>query len=339
MLGVSSLSGSGSGRYHHLDWQYHQVDVLPIMNDHPPAILNGSHGTMAWPHAHFEQRQQRRQQAVLDYRHHQQQKEETKNNTKKSTLLNLPVEIRLQIYTWILLQNPMRQAELSPGYPAPTPSAYLVTPAKPSVAEEIHHRCRHHHHSFLSNRPTGSIPTSLLQTCRQIYLEARVIPFHANEFVFPNWFASGLTAAVAFVRGLPCDWQRESMRFVRLEVTTEGYHPYALMHGVKTCKAERVRDWTELCGLWGVGLRGLRLRIAFRGERVLGDDEEWVQGWEKLKGLRWLEVELVGVEAGGGMMMGDEEKVRWCESLGEVINRGRGVGETVDVLCVKGVKA
>ncbi len=38
------------------------------------------------------------------------------------------------------------------------------------------------------SRPIGFVPGSLLQTCRQVYEEARLVPFHENEFLFVSWF-------------------------------------------------------------------------------------------------------------------------------------------------------
>jgi len=45
-----------------------------------------------------------------------------------SGFLVLPLEIRLQIYSWVHLMSPVREADLSPWYPTPTYSAYFLAP-------------------------------------------------------------------------------------------------------------------------------------------------------------------------------------------------------------------
>ena len=62
-----------------------------------------------------------------------------------------------------------------------------------------------------------------------------------------------------------------------------------------------------------------------------GGEYPWIDGGlRKLGALRWLEVELkTGV-------LSDGEKLDWCEGLKGRMDRGRGGGEGVDVVCVRG---
>lgn len=67
------------------------------------------------------------------------------------------------------------------------------------------------------SRVRGKIPTALLVSCRQVFEEARCIPWEENTFVFVNWFWSGVYAARQFTRGLR-SWQSDILRYVGVEV-------------------------------------------------------------------------------------------------------------------------
>ncbi|KAK3382980.1 hypothetical protein B0T24DRAFT_519066 [Lasiosphaeria ovina] len=299
--------------------------------------------------------------------------------------LELPLEIRLQIYGWVHLQHPMRPAELM-GYPSPNYSAYFVETIVPGVlatrvedeptkmhrtTEDVAttppppHPPRQQHRLLSPHRPLCYVPTAVLQTCRQVYAEARATPFHGNEFIFSTWFSSGLAAASAFVhKTLRSGWQRQALRFARLE-----------LHVKDLCTAgPRLRDWEALCETLSPGLRGLRLKIDLDDRTLLsavsvgrpparvwarpsmhddsvsddGDDSgggrgtvfspawsrepfRWVDaGLAALAALRFLEVELAGMPG-----LSNDDKSAWCESLAERLNRGRDPRATVSVVCVE----
>ncbi|KAF4979547.1 hypothetical protein FDECE_18037, partial [Fusarium decemcellulare] len=143
------------------------------------------------------------------------------HHDKELTLLRLPLEIRLHIYHWLHLMSPVRHAQLAPWYPTPVHCQYILRPLEPdAVAEETSMKSDAEPETtdLLSPyRPLSGLPTSLLRANSQVYHEARLIPFTQNEFVFVNWFASGLWAARAFTRAL-APWQRAALRYVRLEV-------------------------------------------------------------------------------------------------------------------------
>ncbi|RFU78883.1 hypothetical protein TARUN_3364, partial [Trichoderma arundinaceum] len=105
-----------------------------------------------------------------------------------------------------------------------------------------------------SERPLAGVPSDLLCACRQIYFEARTLPFENNEFVFLNWFSSGLNAAAAVTKSQR-PWQRLAMRYVRLEIMAEDL-----------ARTAALKKWADLCGRgrsasWIQGLRGLRLKV------------------------------------------------------------------------------
>jgi len=301
-----------------------------------------------------------------------------KDKPPTRSFLNLPLEIRLEIYRWVHLLNPAQERELCPWYPAPKHSAYFLTPMIPSVqwregeqdktyilgpsssrrgsaesiigpgpkpgseAEPSQSPTRDKPQLLSPYRPLGYIPSNLLRTCRQVYAEAQEIPFCENEFVFINWFSSGLSAANAFVRGLK-PWQRSAMRYTRLE-----------MQARDLGDATRLAVWEELCGNWTQGLRGLRLKISMDGVgQEPSPDEEglpwwplgrsaprswtrdrfrWVASLQKLTELRALEVEIVGIKT-----LANADKIEWCRVLAEKLNEGRQVNldQRVKVVSVK----
>jgi len=109
----------------------------------------------------------------------------------------------------------------------------------------------------------GYVPAALLRSCSQVYEEARMLSWEVNEYVFINWFASGVYASRAFLRALK-PWQRKAMRYARVEVLGRDLKDswVANMVGGRAGGGE----WIDLCSLWsggefGDGLRGLRLGI------------------------------------------------------------------------------
>lgn len=175
-----------------------------------------------------------------------------------------------------------------------------------------------------SERPLAGVPTSLLRTCRQIYFEAREVPFANNEFVFLNWFSSGLNAAAAVTKSQR-PWQRLAMRYARLEMMAEDL-----------ARKAALSKWAELCGpgrsaSWARGLRGLRLKIVGqvgRRSEDAKDDDEFVDGLEEADGARrWVEggrlaemqnLERLEVEIIKNAW-GTAEKMAWCAAVQEAL--------------------
>lgn len=303
------------------------------------------------------------------------------------SFLDLPCEIRLQIYHLVHLSSPVQGPQLAPWYQIPTcrthtVQAVLLVPEEEEEEEretsleggtdtgddendepeptDHPQRLPSQPRALLSpHRPLCYMPTAVLQTCRHIHAETRMIPFHENEFVFINWFSSGLSSALAFMRGRQA-WQRGAMRFVRLEVfasdvseqvvdpaTATAATAPVLAPTARTMWADRTRftDWVQLCGFWS-GLKGLRLAVWMEGGgayqawgagkrnevrdpwELVSTRTEWIrQGLAALKELRQLEVELADVKWTAG------EKVKWCEMLREALVSCHGRPE-VTVVCV-----
>ncbi|RSM01979.1 hypothetical protein CDV31_011123 [Fusarium ambrosium] len=242
-----------------------------------------------------------------------------KGHERKLTFLSLPLEIRLHIYHWLHLMSPVRHAQLAPWYPTPVHCQYILRPldheAVPEGGDGIEAQ------GLLSPyRPLSGLPTSLLRANSQIYNEARLIPFSQNEFVFVNWFASGLWAARAFTRAL-APWQRGALRYVRLEV---------LARDVVVGGAGR-EEWRALCGEWASGVRGLRMKMVLGASTAtvsgpstggaVGPRSEAARRWvgEGLGLMGQLERVEMEVVARG---MSDEDKLLWCEKLERELREG-----------------
>ncbi|CAG7558503.1 unnamed protein product [Fusarium equiseti] len=252
----------------------------------------------------------------------------------KVNLLTLPLEIRLHIYHWLHLMCPVRHAQLAPWYPTPVHCQYILKPVEPEASSENATSKQTDQGLLSSHRPLSGLPTYLLQTCHQIYREARLVPFEQNEFVFVNWFASGLWAARAFTRSLT-QWQRAALRYVRLEV---------LARDVVVGGAGR-EEWRTLCREWSPGVRGLRMKMvlgastsvvtgpAYGGgvERRAEAARQWVgEGLVFMTRLERIEMEVVARE------MSDWDKVTWCETLQKELREG-GLDRAV-VVCTEKVQ-
>ncbi|KAL5619449.1 hypothetical protein FOVSG1_001671 [Fusarium oxysporum f. sp. vasinfectum] len=261
----------------------------------------------------------------------------TEKADNKLTFLSLPLEIRLHIYHWLHLMCPVRHAQLAPWYPTPVHCQYILQTVDTGTSskEDKANRDEQKDLGLLSPyRPLSGLPTSLLRTNRQIYSEARLLPFTQNEFVFVNWFASGLWAARAFTRAL-APWQRGSLRYVRLEV---------LARDVVVGGAGR-EEWRALCTEWASGVRGLRMKMvlgastsvvtgpAFGGGvgRRAEAARRWVgEGLALMEQLERVEMEVVARE------MSDLDKLEWCETLQAEL-REAGLGRIV-VVCTEKVQ-
>lgn len=285
------------------------------------------------------------------------EKAEEPTGTESSTgvgppfpLMALPFELRLQVYKWVHLSQPIVPGRITPWYPTPIYSPYISRRVRVRTAtEDSSHAPRvppagkpkQSEPGLLSPfRPCGGIPTALLRANRQLYHEMREIPLAANEFEFVNWFASGLWAARSFVRPLQ-PWQQQAMRYVRLDILA------------KDLSGAYAAEWMELCELWAHGLQGLRLRIAGYGPfgAWVSDDlpqgvtpaatktadaggglpRQWLEaGLVRLAALRRLEIDLALPH------WDNEGKMAWCHGLQEAINGKRAESQPpLKITCVE----
>lgn len=207
-----------------------------------------------------------------------------------TSFLDFPCEIRLKIYHLVYESHAVPNRRIAPYIFLPT---YVARAVVVDEGEQGGTSGR----LLSSQRRCCYVPASVLRSCRQVYHEARALPFHANEFHFVNWFVRGLPTAVAFAERLRA-WQRAEWRYARLEVYAEDIE----------CRSA---EWTRLCGLW-TGLRGLRLKVVGGVVAACGGIS---QGLGRLGELRQLEVELCDDR------LADREKVRWCAALQALLRK------------------
>lgn len=188
----------------------------------------------------------------------------------------------------------------------------------------------------------GKLPTALLVSCRQIYGEARMLPWQENEWRFVNWFWSGLYSARRFGKDIQ-SWQREGMRCVGIEILTSdlGGNGGSSSSREEEKKKKCGNDWTQLCEMWkGVTVLKLCIKgsvvitekprnitaeqddveasdekagLIRQGRTVLDISRPWVtNGLFQLRSLRLIELEIS--DEGSSR----ESKVNFCASLKQV---------------------
>ncbi|KAH8650644.1 hypothetical protein BGZ60DRAFT_193589 [Tricladium varicosporioides] len=181
------------------------------------------------------------------------------------TFTSIPTEIRLHIYLYVLLIHPVRHAHLASVSNLPLPLEGLrrpqisfhselpnLTPLGRSIPSQLllSQSCMDRYSKTIS---PSKIPFGLLVSCRQIYEETRLLPFHSSNFSFINWHNDGIYAARHFSRSLR-EWQSDALRHVSLEI--RDYH----------LKSWNLEEWKELVSLW-CGVRQLRLFIQSSSKR------------------------------------------------------------------------
>ncbi len=138
-----------------------------------------------------------------------------------SRLLSLPAEIRHDIYKEVLSFDPTPRISLS----------------------------------ILYNRPNliGSLPhLALLQTCQQIYTEARLVPFECNLFQFYQWYGSSSVECRKLLEKL-APWQIEAIRDVKLGITECEIRALGLKGSSQV--------FIRICEVLGPGLRSVMLDV------------------------------------------------------------------------------
>lgn len=251
------------------------------------------------------------------------------NAQTESRLLSLPLEIRLLIYDWVYRMSPIEKTTPHEAYPIPAPRSHHTRLVQDE--EELQPECRKKlggRGLLCQERFYNHIPCNLLRLNRQIYVEARSIPFHSNEFVFDNWFSSGLVAASTMVTDVFETWQTRTMRFARIGTNQKDFRDdFGL--GL----------WRKLSTEWRDSLRGLKVLIHVSKDAVSEDTnlldvldglaERWVvDGYlAEMKALERLEVELSTPP-----WCSDTDKLAWCRAL-QLLLECRD--SHADVVCVK----
>ncbi|KAJ3534249.1 hypothetical protein NM208_g7615 [Fusarium decemcellulare] len=269
---------------------------------------------------------------------------------QNSAFLNLPLEIRLAIYRWVHLDHQVQDAQLDDAYPNPTWKEFCTKTIcmKFDLDNAVHDddgltapsvELKQSRQLACRRRPVCRIPSSLLVTSKQIYLESRTISFLENEFVFVDWFSPGLSAALAFAKNLR-SWQREILRYMRLDILI-----LQLQNG-------GTGTWNEFCQLFSDGLQALRLRVRKttrpRTYQATGENKPRSNmAWEKdnlilkyppesfvaaFKGFRALEdLEIELSDESWGLIA----KGRWCDALHKLVNGSRTPERAINIVGIE----
>ena len=168
-----------------------------------------------------------------------------------ASLLQYPLEIRLQIYEYVLTQPILFK------------------------------------HPY-SGHPHGGTSLALLEVNRQIYHEARLLPFKLNKFCFQRWYGSSIFCCKSFLKSLQ-DWQISSIQRMEITVTERDLGDWQSTEG-----------WLKICQAIGPsggkqpGLRSLTLMVdeiqGCDGETVFDGHQAWAEDLRKFTTLRTLRI-------------------------------------------------
>jgi hypothetical protein len=275
-----------------------------------------------------------------------------------SSFLALPLEIRLKIYSHLISTHSAMHPHLAPTREpiSSRPLPALSPPGRSNPLISSYSQCTSDTTTLITTIITpdnnrlpyseygeyvGYIPSALLRSCRQIYHEARALPFQTCEFTFINYFHSGMFSARSFLCSL-APWQREAIRWAGIEVLGRDFIGLGVGAGLRG--TERVKgEWRDITdglkGVWGLRL-GVRGRVGgpIVGMQAISDTDkmsmeatedvgdvvatpgvldieaEWVQKLCTLKQLRWLEIEI------GDDNCPRDDKVQFCTDLGQLLH-------------------
>lgn len=265
------------------------------------------------------------------------------------SFLHLPSEIRQQIYRDVLELHPRVEREL-PGYPARPVPRYVTTPIKSNAQSPPAHEAAVRYQPLPSSRPLGYIPHSLLRTCKQIYYEARALPFSTNEFVFTPWMTSATSYCEALLRPMRV-WQRGAIKHVRFALVLEELSDRFSVN-MHACQLERVCSLLPAVRAMRMGLSCAVFPTEWfdtdeKGEITVRADwsggRRWIdEGLRKMGALRVLEIEYSfparitpSKTASREKKKGVEElALGWCERVDEILNKGRPEGTRTKVVAV-----
>ncbi|OIW25929.1 hypothetical protein CONLIGDRAFT_635700 [Coniochaeta ligniaria NRRL 30616] len=274
------------------------------------------------------------------------------------SFLHLPLEIRQQIYRHVLDAHPRVEREL-PGYPARGIRRYVTSRITRQNQSASIAREAASYQPLPSSKPLGYIPRNLLCACKQIYTEARLVPFQTNELVFTEWMTSAVSYCEAVLRPMQ-SWQRAAIRHVRFTMGLhELYDRPANEHGLSPsfrCRLEHV------CALLP-GVRTMRINLSSgdfptawfekgrdRDETTMKEDwsggRRWIdEGLRKMGSLRVVEIECsflvwmtpAWLPRAEKQRVEEELALRWCAKVEEILNEGRPDGMRTRVFAVTSV--
>ena len=171
---------------------------------------------------------------------------------------------------------------------------------------------------------------SLLLVCRQIYHEARLLPFQNSEFAFQRWYGSSTAECLKFFQQLQ-PWQTSALRSLKLDITEADLDVLGRVDEVCSClfptSIDGVEEFTR------PGLQNLSIHVSRAGvwlhpadfETLFDLARKWsAQGILKLTSLRTLTITLAAsVKLPPQTVNAFEEQLRdrmpWCSKVSVVV--------------------
>jgi hypothetical protein len=176
----------------------------------------------------------------------------------------------------------------------------------------------------------GTTNIGVLLVCRQIYYEARLLPFQNSEFAFQRWYGSSTAECLKFFQRLQT-WQIGMLRSLKLDVTE------ADLGGLS--RVDEVCSWLFPNSIDGLGgprvpaLQHLSIHISRAGlwpdpadfEALFDLGRKWsVQGILRLTSLRTLKITIaasVKLPAKTAKVFEEQlqDRMPWCSQVTVVI--------------------
>jgi hypothetical protein len=176
----------------------------------------------------------------------------------------------------------------------------------------------------------GTSNLGLLLVCRQIYYEARLLPFQNSEFAFQCWYGSSTAECIKFLQKLQ-PWQISMLRSLKLDITEADLGGLSRVDEVCSYLFPESVDGFGSSGV--PGLQHLSIHISRAGlwpnpadfEALFDLPRKWsVQGILRLTSLRTLNVTIaasVKLPATNAKLF--EEQLRdgmpWCSKVSVVV--------------------
>ncbi|KAI1342921.1 hypothetical protein F5Y15DRAFT_428892 [Xylariaceae sp. FL0016] len=212
--------------------------------------------------------------------------------------LDLPLEIRHEIYHWTHLMHPVTLSHLPLSFSPTTHPQYphvqrvIIAGAEtyvpyygssPQLLEGLNvapdafaaspqffqQRQEEISRSVLetllsSRRPLGRIPTALLAACSCVYDECRGVSFAESEFLFPMQLPHPLAIGQGQLSGV---WAARGLMRGLAEWQRGAMRYVSVSVYAKDLGTMFEKEWMEVCGYWK-GIKGLRMKI-------VGDYDAW----------------------------------------------------------------
>lgn len=222
------------------------------------------------------------------------------SNVDCTFLSRLPMELRLEIYTLVLggkllhvVQLPRKLAHRS----CPSVNEYGYRTCCPTTL-----RSNVRHSPSKTKNSLSSANTAILQTCRQIYMEAIQLLYNSNAFDFDD-----LHTFVYFFKSIPTS---RLATISTLHITCSVSHFHGSYGQAIGQAIDALNEWERFCHVVATKVSGLRHFKVFLshnlpalGLDVGGQDSVWIKPLLEIKGLRTFNLQLHDTGAGASTIM------------------------------------